>query len=82
MSKPTRTAYSPAPRRLTRAIREAEIVRDFLPPPGELKNATKRPVTIRLDADVVEWFKRFGGGYQTRINRVLRSYMEAQRERR
>ncbi len=82
MSRPTRTAYSPAPRRVARAITEAEIVRDFLPPPGELKKATKRPVTIRLDADVVEWFKRFGEGYQTRINSVLRSYMEAQRQRR
>mgnify|MGYP001366445416 CR=1 FL=1 len=82
MGKSTKTSYSPAPRRLARAISDAEIVRDFLAPPSELKQATKRPVTIRLDADVVEWFKRFGGGYQTRINRVLRAYMDAQRERR
>lgn len=79
MSRPTRTDYSPAPRRVAKAITDAEIVRDFLPPPGELKKAIKRPVTIRLDADVVEWFKRFGDGYQTRINRVLRAYMEARR---
>lgn len=34
----------------------------------------KRPVTLRLDADVVDWFKGLGRGYQTRINAVLRSY--------
>jgi hypothetical protein len=32
-------------------------------------------VTIRLDADVVKFFKGLGEGYQTRINRVLRAYM-------
>lgn len=32
----------------------------------------KQPVTIRLDADVVEWFKRSGDGWQTRINTELR----------
>lgn len=36
----------------------------------------KKPVTIRLDPDVLEWFKSRGRGYQTRINAVLRSYME------
>jgi uncharacterized protein (DUF4415 family) len=35
-------------------------------------------VTIRLDADVVEWFKGQGAGYQTRINQLLRQYMQAQ----
>lgn len=33
------------------------------------------PVSIRLDADVVKFFKGMGAGYQTRINRVLRAYM-------
>jgi len=69
--------YGPAPRRVARAIDEAEIVRDFLPPPEELRKATKLPVTIRMDAEVVVWFKSFGTGYQTRINRVLRAYMKA-----
>lgn len=36
-------------------------------------------VTIRLDADIVGFFKSQGPGYQTRINGVLRAYMEAQR---
>jgi uncharacterized protein (DUF4415 family) len=36
----------------------------------------KQTVTIRLDTDVVEWFKSQGRGYQTRMNAVLRRYME------
>ena len=39
----------------------------------------KRPVTIRLDADVVDWFQNQGKGYQTRINAVLRAYVDAHR---
>ena len=37
----------------------------------------KRPVTLRLDADVVTWFKVHAqdGGYQTEINRVLRQHV-------
>jgi len=37
----------------------------------------KKQITLRLDADVVEWFKSQGRGYQTRINAVLRAYYEA-----
>jgi uncharacterized protein (DUF4415 family) len=43
--------------------------------------APKRQVTLRLDADVLEWFKHQGKGYQTRINALLRAYMEAHRGR-
>lgn len=32
----------------------------------------KKPVTLRLDPDIVDWFQRKGGGYQTRINGILR----------
>jgi uncharacterized DUF497 family protein len=39
----------------------------------------KTPLNVRLDADVVEWFKAQGKGYQTRINAVLRSFYEAHR---
>ena len=35
----------------------------------------KKPVTLRLDADVLEWFRRDGRGYQTRINEALREIM-------
>ena len=39
----------------------------------------KTPVNAKFDADVVDWFKSQGRGYQTRMNAVLRRYMEAQR---
>jgi len=42
-------------------------------------NGVKQIVTIRLDVDMLEWFKSAGPGYQTRINQVLREYMDAQR---
>ncbi len=37
----------------------------------------KKQITVRLDADMVEWFRNQGRGYQTRMNAVLRSYYEA-----
>ena len=39
----------------------------------------KQQVTLRLDADVLEWFKSQGRGYQTRINTLLRAYVDAHR---
>jgi len=41
-----------------------------------LKPRTKRQLTLRLDSDVLEWFKKQGRGYQTRINVLLRAYMD------
>jgi len=37
----------------------------------------KAQLTIRVDQDVLTWFKSQGRGYQTRINTLLRAYMEA-----
>ena len=37
----------------------------------------KKPVTLRLDADVLAWFRKKGHGYQTRINRALRTFIES-----
>jgi uncharacterized protein (DUF4415 family) len=39
----------------------------------------KQQITLRIDADVLDWFKRSGPGYQTQINRLLRAYVDAQR---
>jgi uncharacterized protein (DUF4415 family) len=39
---------------------------------------TKKQLTIRVDADVLDWLKSQGKGYQTRINRILRMVMESQ----
>ncbi|ROO38664.1 MULTISPECIES: BrnA antitoxin family protein [unclassified Pseudomonas] len=49
---------------------------------AELHVPVKKAVTIRLDADVLEWFKGQGAGYQTRINQLLRQYMQAQQSHR
>jgi uncharacterized protein (DUF4415 family) len=38
--------------------------------------ARKKLLTLRIDSDVVEWYKSQGSGYQTRINALLRAYME------
>ena len=35
----------------------------------------KVPISLRVDADVLEWFKAGGPRYQSRINAVLRAYM-------
>ena len=43
---------------------------------GVLYRPLKKAVTLRLDADVIVWFKKSGRGYQTRINRALRKMME------
>ncbi|MGH7662847.1 MAG: BrnA antitoxin family protein [Gemmatimonadaceae bacterium] len=37
----------------------------------------KVPVSLRLDRDVLEWFRASGSRYQTRINAVLRAYVRA-----
>jgi uncharacterized protein (DUF4415 family) len=41
----------------------------------------KRQITLRLDPDVLKFFRKQGRGYQTTINAVLRKYMEAQERR-
>jgi len=41
----------------------------------------KKQITVRLDEDVLDWFKEQGKGYQTRMNAVLRAFVEAQQPR-
>jgi uncharacterized protein (DUF4415 family) len=48
---------------------DAEVGKFYRPP--------KRPVTMRLDADVVEWLKSYGPGYQTKANLLLRHAMSS-----
>ena len=71
-----------------RRMTDAEIERTS---PPELKNlpkdfwdsaelvpaVVKAPISLRVDADVLAWFKSKGRGYQTRINTVLRAFKEA-----
>jgi uncharacterized protein (DUF4415 family) len=42
----------------------------------------KERLTVRLDADMVEWFRGQGRGYQTRMNAVLRAFYEHERRKR
>lgn len=48
----------------------------FAQAPIDLDSIGKTAVSIRLDSDVIEFFKGYGRGYQTRINRVLRQYKD------
>jgi uncharacterized protein (DUF4415 family) len=41
-----------------------------------LKPIVKKQLTLRLDSDLIEWFKEQGRGYQTKMNALLRAYME------
>lgn len=49
---------------------------------GKFYRPIKKPLTIRIDADVVAWLKSQGSGYQTRINRILRQAMMTRARRR
>ena len=42
---------------------------------GQWYRPLKKPVTMRLDVDVIEWLKKDGAGYQTKANRLLRTEM-------
>jgi uncharacterized protein (DUF4415 family) len=72
-------------RQMTEAELEASIASDAdwkdVPKDWHLKAQAAMPVpkrllSLRLDADVIEWFRQQGTGYQTRMNAVLRSFME------
>jgi uncharacterized protein (DUF4415 family) len=41
----------------------------------------KKPITLRIDADVLAWFQKQGRGYQTRINQALRKVMMGEKSR-
>ena len=49
---------------------------------GRFYRPIKQQVTLRLDADLLAWFRSLGGKYQTRINAALREYMESHRNTR
>jgi len=42
---------------------------------------TRQQITLRLDPEVIRWFRRSGKGYQSRMGAVLKSYVEAKRKR-
>ncbi|MGP8251842.1 MAG: BrnA antitoxin family protein [Terracidiphilus sp.] len=48
---------------------------------GPFYRPVKRPLSLRVDADIIDWFQRQGQGYQTRMNLALREYVERRRKR-
>jgi uncharacterized protein (DUF4415 family) len=68
------------------ALSDEEIDTSDIPPLDEdfflnaelLMPEPKQVITMRVDKDVLDWFKAQGRGYQTRMNAVLRMYMERQ----
>jgi uncharacterized protein (DUF4415 family) len=71
--------------RALKRMKDREIDTTDIPPTldwskaivGKFYRPIKKPLTIRLDADVLAWLKGQGRGYQTRINALLRRAMEA-----
>ena len=71
-------------------MKDAEIDYSDIPPldksfftkATEAWPPAKQQLTIRLDADVLNWLRANGRGYQTRINRILRAAMESKPPRR
>jgi uncharacterized protein (DUF4415 family) len=60
---------------------EAKRSHDLIAEIGRLYKPIKKPITLRLDADVLAWFQKQGRGYQTRINRALRQVMMEERKK-
>ena len=87
MSKPNLKKQSRTDWARVDALREQEIDYSEIPELGDdfFKSAVLRMpepkalVTLRLDRDVLEWFKKQGPRYQTRINALLRAYVEAKK---
>jgi len=66
--------------RLKATADEAKGAHDLIAEIAELYRPIKKPVTLRLDEDVLVWFRKQGRGYQTRINRALRRVMMEERK--
>jgi uncharacterized protein (DUF4415 family) len=71
------------------ALPESEIDTNEMPEIADFRGAVrgafyrpiKRPLSLRVDADIVDWFQRQGNGYQTRMNEALREYIDRRRKR-
>jgi uncharacterized protein (DUF4415 family) len=70
----TKSKVSPTPEHPEASVEH--IVRSIVRR-GMKPLAAKASISLRVDADVLEWFKSQGPGYQTRINLVLRAYRDA-----
>jgi uncharacterized protein (DUF4415 family) len=79
--------------KLLRQMSDAQIARTSPPELADLPEdfwdaavlvvpGPKRPISLRVDQDVLDWFRNSGPRYQSRMNSVLRTYMSAMRRRR
>ena len=76
------TKRARASRKVTRIAARSRRRPRYLPEElAGMYKPVKKPVTLRLDADLLAWFQRAGRGYQTRINRALRKVMIEERKK-
>jgi uncharacterized protein (DUF4415 family) len=54
----------------------SELDASFWSQAKQVKPLTKQAISLRVDSDVLDWFKSQGKGYQSLMNAVLRSYVE------
>ena len=66
---------------MPRTTDEPKIFEQYRRTRGPQKTPKKVSTTIRLDADVIEHFKKGGGGWQSRINGVLKRHVEMEQRR-
>ena len=57
-----------------------DLPADFWAAASVVEPVGKQPISLRVDADVLDWFKSQGPRYQSRINAVLRTYMHQRRQ--
>jgi uncharacterized protein (DUF4415 family) len=90
MKKPSSSKASKTDWARVRALKDKDIKLSADHPEADVKHivrgivrrglkpaSPKAAIALRLDADVLDWFKSQGPGYQTRINAVLRAFKEA-----
>jgi uncharacterized protein (DUF4415 family) len=58
-----------------------EFARAVVKRGGVIVQPEKEQISIRLDKDMLEWFRARGKGYQREMNALLRAYMEAHQEK-
>jgi len=81
MNKKRNEIYTKAPKSVSKAIFEGELITDFLPPPEKLlRKEPKVKITITLNSGSVNFFKKYARKnnvkYQTMINEVLDKYVQ------
>ncbi len=59
----------------------ADLPENFWDDARVIEPTPKEAISLRVDADILAWFRAFGAGYQTLMNSVLRSYVEHAQKR-